>query len=159
DEPLAKAARAAVDAWLKNPDEPIVAEALIVAARRGDKALFQSLHSAAADPKRAKVQVMILAALRAFSDPALAKQAREIVIGGKFALVASMAILGAQLQDPTMRGDAYAFLKAHLGEMIDKLGYVDFSPYLDGFCTTAERDDVATTFAKYAEPKNLKTTL
>lgn len=124
DPELVKSAQELAKKWLADPKsvEPdAVDSVLVVAARHGDRALWDKLQAKLAETKEQREVIRLGVALGSFRDPALAEEARKIAIGKDMELFAMFGILGGQLQDPVLRDGAYAFVKANLDTVAGKL--------------------------------------
>jgi alanyl aminopeptidase len=122
-------------------DNDTVSSALFVAARYGDKRLFDRLHEAA---KKSKDQVQrshLLRAMTAFQDPAIVKEALSIFLTDEFDIRDSMKLL---FQNERMADVGFTFFKQNFDAIVKRLpgetrGNTPF--IIESFCDEAHRTD------------------
>jgi aminopeptidase N/puromycin-sensitive aminopeptidase len=160
DADVVAAARAAVDRALANPAnpaaqlDPTTASAVIlVAARRGDRALYEALVAAAARANAPEERYRYLYALTVFEDPALLQRALEYSLSPDLRRQDAHIYLARFLSNPAVNARAWDFVKQHWTELQPKLtafnGEVRVANALGSFCTPQARDDVKAFFAKH----------
>jgi len=159
DDPTVMAgARGALEGALSasTPLEPATAGAIVnVAARRGDRALFEALLAAAAKTRVPDEHYRYLYALAAFEDPALSQRALEYSISPDLRRQDTSQYLARFLGNPMVNTRAWAFVKAHWADLQPKLagfGATRVVAALGSFCTTDAREDVKAFFASNTLP-------
>jgi aminopeptidase N len=127
----------------KGLDDDLVRPALATAARRGDQARFDKLLAAAKSARDREEQQKFLSALGAFRDPAIAKQALEVVRGTEIDLRDSQGILYGVLFARETRALGIEFVKANIDGLLGRMRDDEASWFLGGlasfFCTVEER--------------------
>ncbi|HSN27720.1 MAG TPA: M1 family aminopeptidase [Kofleriaceae bacterium] len=109
------------DKWLADRtgiDDDLVDMALSVAARGNDPARFDRILAAAKAPRDRNEQQRLLGALASFRDPKLAQRALELTLSPTFDLRESLRILFMELYQHDTRDLAFAFIQAHLDELL-----------------------------------------
>jgi aminopeptidase N len=99
----------------------LVGVALSVAARYGDQKLYDRLY---ADAKKSTDRVereRLLAAMGAFVDPAIVKQAMALILTDEFDLREASGLMQGAFAEPRTRATALAFVKEHFDEITNKL--------------------------------------
>jgi cytosol alanyl aminopeptidase len=146
DAALAKQGTALAEKWLAEreglaPD--LVGGALHTAAARGDRARFDQLLAASQRARDRAEQQRILSALGAFRDPALAKQALELVRGTELDLRDSLGILYPVLFRRETRALGLEFVAANLDGLLARMRDDEAAWFLGalagGFCTVDQR--------------------
>ena len=154
---LAREARPLAEAWLrdrKGVEDDMVGALLAVAARDGDRVLFDAYRAAARKPRDRREQGLLVGALGSFRDPALAAAARELVLGDELDLRETRNILSRQLFSRYTRSGAWEFVKAHLDPLLARMRDDEAAWFLGGaaeaFCDRAHRDQAASVLAPRA---------
>jgi alanyl aminopeptidase len=147
DKQLRAEATALALAWLhdhKAIDADATATVLHVAARAGNRALFDKFHAAARHATERKDRLMLLHALGAFPDAKLAKRALAIVSSKEFDPRESVGILRALGNQPETRQLAWDYLKANFDRLAARLPPETMarSPYFAHFCDEQHERDV-----------------
>ncbi len=93
-------------------DDDLLGAVLRVAARRGDRALYDQIVAAARATTDRRHRARLLSAVGAFVDPAVAADARALVLAGDFDLRETRGIVFAQLGQRATRDGAWAWLRA-----------------------------------------------
>jgi alanyl aminopeptidase len=162
---LIEQARKLALAWLddhKAVDRDMVDVVLNIAARLGDRALFDRFRAQAKKETDEDLRGTLLYNLGSFRDPAIVKTALPIILTDEFDTRQSLGILfGATL--PETRDIAYDFVKQNWDALIAKLPTDTgaFLPYVaGGYCDDQHRADVEAFFkdrsTKYTGgPRNL----
>ena len=127
-------------AWLadrKAVPEDVVWLALRIAARDGDRALFDTLLAQARATKDPNERTRLLGALGVFRDPALVKEALALVLGTEFDPRDTSNILASALFTPSVRDQSWAFYQEHFDTLLgrmrsDEQGWA--IEMLGGFC-------------------------
>lgn len=152
DRKLVAEAKKLADKWLADrtavaPD--LVGVMLAVAARNGDRALFERLVAAAKAEREIKDRRTLISALGAFRDPALVKASLALALGDEFEARDSISLVfGAFYQEQT-RELAWEFLKANFDKLLARLSRDSGAGFLrlaGLFCDAAHRDDAAAFF-------------
>jgi alanyl aminopeptidase len=139
----------------KAVEPELVGTVLHVAARYGDRKLFDRIH---ADAKKATDRVergRLLDALGAFTDPRLVDQALGLILTDEFDLRESAGVLQGAMSDPRSRMTTYAFQKQHFDEISAKLPPL-YRPYMAYFAVALCDDALATEVKTFLEPKLAK---
>ncbi|HWO19154.1 MAG TPA: M1 family aminopeptidase [Kofleriaceae bacterium] len=146
DAPLAKEAAALAERWLaerKGLDADLVGSALYVYAARGDRARFDKLLAASKTARDRAEQQRILSAIGAFRDPALARQALELVRGTELDLRDSLGILYPVVFRRETRALGLEFVTANLDGLLARMRDDEASWFLGalagGFCVAEQR--------------------
>ncbi|HEY5937284.1 MAG TPA: M1 family metallopeptidase [Kofleriaceae bacterium] len=157
DPALIAGAKKLADKWLADhtavaPD--LVGLVLTVAARNGDRALFDRFRTAAKAEREIRERRMLIGALSSFRDPALVKASLALALGDELEARDSISLVyGAFYQEQT-RELAWEFLKANLEKLLARLardsggGFVRLGGM---FCDAAHRDDAAAFFKERAK--------
>jgi aminopeptidase N len=127
---------------------------LSLAARAGDRALFDGLRRAALAATDRRERGVLAATLGAFADPALCREALSLVLGEGLDLRESIGILEVALNGTATRALAWSFLKEHFDALarrmrVDEAMQLVRSPSV--FCDEAHRADTAAFFGPRAE--------
>lgn len=145
-------ARKLADKWLADHDavDPdLVALVLRVAARNGDRALFERFRTAAKAQQDHTDRGLLLTAMSQFRDPEIVKIALPIVLTDEFEARDSVTLVWGALDDEDTRELAYQFVKTHLDALLARLprGWGAFFIGMGAsFCDEAHRDDAAAFF-------------
>ncbi|MGN6108109.1 MAG: M1 family aminopeptidase, partial [Kofleriaceae bacterium] len=157
DPVLGKQAEQLAERWLVDRTgaaDDLVPGILRTAARRGDQARFDRMLAAARSARDRNEKQRLLGALGAFRDPAIAKQALELVRGTEFDLRESTGILYGVLFGRETRALGVAFVTAHLDELLARIRDDEAAGLLGalagGFCTKPERDAISALVAPRA---------
>lgn len=145
-------ARELANAWLDdhqavNPD--LAGTVLVAAARHGDRAFFDRLHSQAKKETEENFQGMLLRAMGSFRDPAITKTALPLLLSSEFDNRQSIGILFAASGSPETRDLAFDFVKQNWDTLIAKLpnDFVGSLPFVAGdYCDAQHRSDVESFF-------------
>ncbi len=111
-------------AWLadRKAVHPEVAwSALRIAARGGDKALFDTVLSQARAAKDRNERTRLLGTLGVFRDPALVQEALALVAGDAFDVRETMSILYTAFYTPESRSQAWAFYRSHFDALSSRM--------------------------------------
>ncbi|HEX2688502.1 MAG TPA: M1 family metallopeptidase [Kofleriaceae bacterium] len=110
--------------WLDAHDAvapDIARAALAVASRNGDQKLFDRLHAEARKAGDRAERGRYLGAMGRFVDPKLLGQALALVLTDEFELRDAGGLLQGALGDPRTREQAFAFVKDHFDQILNKL--------------------------------------
>ena len=155
DPAVISGARAALDGALatSRPLDPAIAGAIVsVAARRGDRALFDALFAAAARSTVPDDQYRYLFALTAFEDPALSQRALEYSLSPDLRRQDVALYLGRFLGNPAVSARAWNFTKEHWSDLQPRLAAFGAGRVVEAvgsFCTPDARDDVKAFFTSH----------
>jgi aminopeptidase N len=123
DAEVRASATALVKRWFNDPKAAgpgVIGVALRLAALGGDRALFEQMRDAAKRTGDRRDRTRLLTTLGSFRDPALYRQALELLRGDEFDARELSPILYAPHTRET-REAAYAFVKQHFDELAAKL--------------------------------------
>jgi alanyl aminopeptidase len=140
---------------------------LEIAARNGDRALFDRFRDALKTAKDRRDRQRLFDALGAFRDPALVKEALALFLTGDFDPREADAILFSASQKEASRQIAWDFVKTNFDAIVGKMPreMTGILPeFGNSFCSEAHRKDVETFFRGRIErlpggPRNLAQTL
>ncbi len=160
DPDVVAAARAALDRALASPLapserlDPTTAAAIVrVAARHGDRTLYDALIAAAERATVPDEHYRYLYAATAFEDPALSQRALEYSLAPDIRRQDTALYLTRFLGNPAVNVRAWSFVKEHWSDLQPKLtvsfGDVRIVEALGSFCTVEARDDVKAFFAAH----------
>ena len=159
DARLATEVRAALEKSLSGgaPMDASVAKAVaMVAARHGDKALWDELLSASQKANSPAERYRYLYALGAFEDPALIDRGLNFALTPDLRSQDTATYLAAFLANPVARPRAWAFVKQHWNQLGPKttisLGDVRLVEALGAFCDAKSRDDIKDFFKAHPQP-------
>ena len=158
DKKLESEAHALALKWLadrKAVSPDVAGTVLRVAARNGDRALFDKLHAEAKRAGDRHDRGLMLGAIGDFRDPAIAKAALQIVSSTEFDPRESMQILWGLSQEAATRQIGWDYLKANFDTMVKKLSgeQMSYAPfYAVSFCDEAHQRDMES-FFKDRSPK------
>lgn len=157
DKQLRAEARTLATKWLTDRtavDPDTIGDVLHVAARAGDRALFEKFHAEAKRATDREDRIMLLHALGSFSDPKLARRALAIVSSNEFDPRESLSILRAMRLEPWQRQMAWDYIKANFDTLTKRLSaeMMANAPYLANFCDEAHERDMEQ-FFKDRSPK------
>jgi alanyl aminopeptidase len=158
DPALIAEAKKLADAWLSDrkaiaPD--LVGSVLAVAARNGDRALFDKFRAAAKVEKERKDRNFLLGAMAGFRDPEIAKVAMAITLTDEHPTYETIRLVWGALGFPETRELAYQFVKTNFDALVARMprdseaGFIGIGA---AFCDVEHRDDAAT-FFKDRAPK------
>ncbi|MDB4965922.1 MAG: peptidase [Myxococcales bacterium] len=130
-----------------SPD--VAGTALHVAARGGDRALFDKYHAEAKKAADRHDRERLLASLGTFRDPALAKAALKVVSSSEFDPREAMGIVWNLDRDPATRPIGWEYLKANFDQMVKKLSaeMMAYTPmFAVSFCDEPHQKDMESYF-------------
>ena len=131
-------------------DPELTSLALVVTVEDGDAALFDGILARLATTEDQVVRGRLLGALGAFRAPALAARARDLVLDPRVRVGETLSTVWQQLGDPRTRDAAWAWVSAHIDEVIAKVSAArgGFLPYLGGsYCDEKHLAEVDALFA------------
>ncbi|HEY5943923.1 MAG TPA: M1 family aminopeptidase [Kofleriaceae bacterium] len=102
-------------------DPELVRTVLRVAARYGDKKLFDRLHADAKKSTDREERGRLLGAMGGFADPKIVEQALALMLTDEFDLRESSGLMEGGFSDPRTRMTAFEFVKRHFDEIMKKL--------------------------------------
>jgi alanyl aminopeptidase len=152
DPELIATAKKLTDKWItdhKAVDPDLVGLVLRIAARNGDRALFDRFRAAAKAEKERKDKNLLLSAMGGFRDPEIVKTAMAIVLTDEFEARDSIGLVWGAFGDEDTRELAYQFVKTNLDALLAKLprdSGAGFIGIASAFCDEAHRDDAAAFF-------------
>ncbi len=159
DPALERQAVALAERWLaerKGVEPDLIGPVLFTYAARGDRGRFDRLLAAARGARDRNEQHRILPALGAFRDPALAKQALELVSGTELDLRDSIRILYPLLFRRETRALGLEFILANADGLLARMRDDEAAGFLGGlagaFCTAEQR----AAFERLATPRAAK---
>jgi aminopeptidase N len=132
DPELIKQATALAWKWLDNHaavDPELVGTVLHVAARYGDRKLFDRLYTDAKKTTDREDRARLLNAMGAFADPKLLEQALALTLTDEFDLRESAGLMQGGFSDPRTRMTTFEFVKRHFDEITKKLPEA-YRPYM-----------------------------
>jgi alanyl aminopeptidase len=161
--------------WLSDhkavPPE-LVGSVLRVAASHGDREFFDRLHEAAKNEKDQRTREIMIGALGAFGDPALAQAGLNLLLTNDFdSREAFYALLFGPMEYRATRTLPFEFVRGHIDELLAKLPREvggDFAAALPetgkAFCDAQHRAEVESFFGERVKsftggPRNLANTL
>ncbi len=158
DAELRKQARVLAQKWLadrKAVSPDVSAAVLHVAARAGDRALFDKMHAEAKRAGDRRDRQQLLGALGSFRDPALAKAALAVVASDEFDPREAMYIVWSQAREAETRAGAWDFVRTHFDEMVKKLSgeMMAYTPHLAVSFCDEEHQKQMQDFFKERSPK------
>jgi alanyl aminopeptidase len=127
----------------------MVEAVLVIAARHGDRDLFDRMRAAAKREKDEDFRGTLLECLGFFADPAILKVAMPIVLTDEFDSRESLAILYSASRFAKTRDLAYDFVKKNWDALTAKLptDMQSTAPYIAaGYCDAGHREDVEAFF-------------
>ncbi len=143
--------------WLKDRsavNSDLVSTVLRVAARHGDRALFDLFHAEAAKTHDRRERGRLLSALGSFGDETIERAALEIVLSGEFDIREADVIFWSGLDDPKSREMVYEFVKKNFDGLMAKLprDAVSDLPFVGAsFCDKAHAVDLESFFKPRVE--------
>ena len=160
DAALQKEARGLVLKWLddRSAISPDMVQTALFAAVKAkdakDKELWARLLAKAKELKDRRERSEILRVLGAFKDPALTKQALDLLLGTEFDLRDSSGLLYGALFDLEMTGLAYDFLKKNFDALTSRMRSDESMQLLtvpQVYCDEAHRADAEAFFPERAK--------
>ncbi|MBZ4415069.1 M1 family metallopeptidase [Myxococcus sp. RHSTA-1-4] len=103
---------------------------LAVAARNGDRALFDALLAEARKAEDRNERVRMLTALSSFREPALVREALALVAGSELDMRDTRPILIGAFSMPETRGLAWAFYREHFDTLAGRLRSDELSGFI-----------------------------
>ncbi len=156
DRPLIDEATRLALRWLDDRhavDPDLVGSVLRVAAKFGDKDLFEKFHEAAKKTQDLEDKQRLVGALGGFRDPALANAGMDIVLTGDFDARLSLGLLFGPAWQPETRDLPLRFVKQHYEALIAKMptsvseDEAAFLPWVGGaYCDEEHRAEVEAFF-------------
>lgn len=143
--------------WLKDRsavNSDLVSTVLRVAARHGDRALFDLLHAEAAKSHDRRERGRLLSALGSFRDEAIERAALDIVLSGELDIREADIIFWSGLDNPKSREMVYEFVKKNFDALAAKLprDAVADMPFVgSSFCDKAHAADLESFFRDRVE--------
>ncbi|HEY5924196.1 MAG TPA: M1 family aminopeptidase [Kofleriaceae bacterium] len=110
-------------------DPELVKTVLHVAARYGDKKLFDRLHADAKKTTDREERGRLLGAMGSFANPKLLEEALALVLTDEFDLRESSGLLQGGFADPRTRATAFEFVKRNFDKIMNKLPE-PYRPYM-----------------------------
>jgi len=150
-EAVAQAKRLAL-AWLndhKAVDPDMVNVVLSIAARHGDRELFDRMRAAAKKETDESFRGNLIFCLGLFQDPEIVNTALPLALSGEFDVRESLGILFAPSERRQTRDLAYDFVKRNWDLMVAKLPTDTgaYAPYVAaGYCDAEHRKDAESFF-------------
>jgi len=150
-EAIAKAKNLAL-AWLddhKALDPDMVAVVLSVAARHGDRDLFDRMRAAAKKETNENFRGNLIFCLGLFQDPEIVNTALPLALSGEFDVRESFDIMFAPSERRQTRDFAYDFVKQNWDLLVAKLptDTGSYVPYVaSGYCDAEHRKDAESFF-------------
>lgn len=124
DAALGKEARRLAEKWQKDR-RAVPAESvdlvLSLAARHGDRALYDAFLADAKTTKERRDREQLLSALGNFRDPALVQESFGLVLGGEFLPVDAMSVLWGAQSTPALARLAYDYVTQNFDALVAKL--------------------------------------
>jgi aminopeptidase N len=159
DVSLAKDARVALEQSLSGGaslDATVAKPVAMVAARHGDKALWDELLSASQKANSPDERYRYLYALGAFEDPALIERGLNFALTSDLRSQDTATFVAAFLANPVARPRAWAFIKQHWNQLGPKitisLGDLRLVEALGAFCDPKSREDIKDFFKAHPLP-------
>ena len=156
---LAQAHRMAQN-YLLDPssiDPTLSQNALAIAARNGDAALFDGLQKVAETSTNPTVQNTALRLLSYFQDPKLVQRSLDYAASGKVRNQDAAIQFGLPLRSAETRPQAWAYIQSNWDKVQAQLA-TGMAPYLlryvGYFCSVDERDDVEKFFSTHKLPES-----
>jgi alanyl aminopeptidase len=160
---IAEAQKLAIK-WLadhKTVDPRMTGVVLRIAAKHGDKALWERFYAEAKKATDRQDRGRMLEAMAAFTDPEIIKANHAIVLSGEFELREASGLIGSGTnfrrggrgkgaEAKVVRAMAWEFVKAHFDEILAKLpraygAYLAFAPL--SLCSEDAKADMQAFFA------------
>jgi aminopeptidase N len=133
-------------------DAQVVADSIMIAARYGDRALYDRLQDMAekeTDPRR---KSLALFSLGRFRDPALVERTLEYAVSGKVRNQDSGGLVASLLEDSQTAPESWAYVKANWDKVHAQLTAGTGKTLVGAtgfFCSVAERTDVQQFFTAH----------
>jgi hypothetical protein len=143
--------------WLDDPNalgDEVVGAVLSMAARRGDRALFDRYLAAARAATDRRQRSRLLGALGAFEDTVLADLALGHVLSGEFDIRDAAMILGVMTGNLPARERLYRFIKDRFDALAEKMRADELHLVLgipEAFCDAEHRASAAAFFGPRVE--------
>src|SRR5205823_11793363 len=144
DQPLAAEARQLAERWLadRNSLDPDTVEpVLTVAARTGDRALFDHLVAALSSTQDRQQRQLIVLALGAFRDPEIVRAAMQLILRPELDIKEAPPLLFGPLSTPMTSALPFAFVEKNYDAIVARLptgelfNFGAFLPFVGGdFC-------------------------
>ena len=152
DEKLQREARQLARKWISDHRAvaaDVVPTVLHVAAKTGDRALFDELHAAARRESDRRDRRWLLLAMGAFREPEIAKSALALALSDEFDPRESFPIVVMAAAAPETRDLAYQFIKENFDRWLARLPR-DFGGHMpnlvEGYCDETHRADMGAFF-------------
>src|SRR5262249_36665460 len=152
DEALQREARQLARKWIADHgavQADVVPAALHIAAKTGNRALFDELHAAAGKEPDRRDRRWILQAMGAFREPEIAKAALSLALSDELDPRETFSIVATAASDPDTREQAYQFIKDNFNRWLERLPR-DFGAHMpnlvEGFCDEKHRADMEAFF-------------
>jgi alanyl aminopeptidase len=149
DKALVAEAQKLAARWLDDPGslEPDVIDLVLgLAARHGDRKLFDRIHAEAKKATDQKRRLRLLGAMASFRDPAIVTESLSIAVSDEFDARDALRLF---FQDPRMSDVAFGFLKQRFDAVVARVpGELqgDLPRLGESFCDAAHRADVEAFF-------------
>ncbi len=147
------------DKWLADRtgiDDDLVDTALAAAARGNDPARFDRILAAAKAPRDRHEQQRLLGTLAAFTDPKLEQRALELTLSSAFDLRDSLSIVMGALWQHETQDAAFAFLQAHLDDLLAHMRSDEAAGMLAGIVESACTPERRKAAAELVTPRAAK---
>lgn len=142
--------------WLEDRqslDPDLVGPVLEIAARNGDRALFDRFHAAARQTPDPMERVRLLRALGAFRDSTILQAVHHLALTDEFHPNEAIGLAFAGLGEPRTRPLAYEFVKQNFDALVARVPRNDAAALLysvGGFADAKHRADAAAFFGPRA---------
>jgi alanyl aminopeptidase len=142
--------------WLddrRSLDPDLVGAALGIAARHGDRDLFDRFHAAARQTQDPRERSRLLGAMGAFRDPAILRMVHQIALTDEFHPNETLNLAFAGAGDPRTRRLAYEFVKQNFDALVARMPRNNTAFLIDvagGFSDPEHAADAAAFFKQRA---------
>jgi aminopeptidase N len=142
-------------------DATVASSVLTVAARYGDRKLFDALRNAAERATSPEEHYRYLYTVTDFRNPVLIDLGLEYALSPQLRSQDTAVYLAQYLANPAARAKTWAFVKAHWAELEPKIfiseGDRTLVSGLGAFCDAVTRDDIRTFFTAHPPPTAART--
>ena len=125
-------------------DGNLVEVALRAAGRLGSPRRFETMLQRLWATEDSNVRRVLLGGLSQFTEPGLAERARALALDDRLRVNERLDVLRGQTAEPDLRPAAWAWVKAHLGELVHRVPetYVQFLAYGQRGCGEADAEEL-----------------
>ena len=138
-----------------NADSTLLGEAMVIAARNGDAALYEEFMKRVQNPKSPEDYLRFFKTLGYSQQPELIQRTLQYAVSPQVRTQDALFVFGSLMSDPSGRKPAWDFIRQHWTEVKAKMPEADIGFFVEGarsFCDNESRDQVQQFFTEHPIP-------